>query len=358
MLPFMLINPGYVILRRHSIASGLWRMHALDGTEKQFVDEMIYCYGKPGEMLGQLAWRGLWGEPFERKFPALRLIGEGALFVSTLDAWVLDMARNESVIEEYSILPIPGEEGKASLEKKNRSRYVTFFSKKYPLRIDEILKAFGYLASGPGEIKLTVISDEENENELKKKIIKQKSDDFTDILIPSDPAAVDKELERCQALIFIEDPAMPVEAAPVYKAVMKKCLPVLSDIPQRLNLPDKPFPKISFHDPVNDLISLLESIKDKNLAGLCASGVKSWKKTCRAGASFQMKENESSFSNILLASVERALEVKSDFSYPIDYPSHLTQYKEKLAGHIYDRLEGFDVTDDIKDAVSFIVGKR
>gem|GEM_PF-6390591 len=356
MLPFVFTHPGLVVLRRYSIATDLWRMHTLDSTEEDFISEMIFNYGRIGEMVGQLMWRKMWGEALERKYPMFLLLAEGSLWVSAFDDWIVSGVRGESASERLSLLPPPFEPV-TKPEDNDRLNLITLYTEEHPLLLGDIAEAAGDLVGEQNSTGLTVISDEHYADDAKKILSKNKMSKSCTVLVPGKKGEIEKAFKEADLFLFLEDPAYPTEVLPLYFAASTGCTSVVTDTRARLDLPEDTFPRYRFRDRKKGLLSLLRNISEtsKKAKSLNEKTVKWYKKLSKAAGADGINPF---FTDEICKTAACAIAGKSGWSRPVDYPAHLHDYSSRLEASIRDRLEGFPASEKIDEAIRFIINSK
>jgi len=358
MAPFLLVNPGLVILRGVSFAESIWRMHTLDGTEQDFVDEMAYCYGKEGILLGNLMWRGMWGEQLERKFPMLRLPADSSLIVCGFEPWILEKVKKESAGNDCPLLPPP------FLYRPKKKTHpwslLSFYTENYPLQIDVILSSVREITAAGFELHLTIVTDDENKTEVTRLIESNCLESIAEAVIPATSAEIDELFSASHILLFIEDPAAPVEGLPVMAAAAAGCAAVLTDSLSRLGLPESAFPKFRFREKTKGLFEIIKNLLEK------PEELERFSSNARAH--FFPNRNISSsdtpnsrtinptFSTAFKNMVIFGIETAKKHTYPIGYPNHLQGFRKRLFSSLKERLSDFPASKDIDEAIEYIIG--
>ena len=356
MAPFLLSNPGMVIIRDMSFGENLWRMHTLDGSEQDFINEMVYCYGKSGILLGNLMWRGLWGEQLERKFPLLKIAAHGSLSVCGFDPWLIDRTAKESVFGEIKLLPSPYIYYPS--EKTSPASILTFYTDDYPLLIDKAVSASRELMSLGTDFRLTVITDGRNREKTEKLLENQGLMSIAQVVIPADPAELDSIILKSSIMLFIEDPAAPVEYLPAVAAASASCAVVLTDSLTRLSFPDSAFPKFRFSGKTESLFGIIKNLLT-NQDSLIKYGNGARKFFFGDPPKQNGKETKSvnpAFVKTLEAAVSEAMTTAGSFRYPIGYPEHLYNYDKRLLASMKEKLDGFPVSEEIERTLESVIG--
>lgn len=358
MAPFLLIYPGLVILRDVSFTESIWRMHTLDGTESDFVKEMAYCYGKEGILLGNLMWRGMWGEQLERKFPMFKLLADSSISVCGFDPWIIEKIKKEAAADHYSLLPAPFF-FPASNKKKSLS-FITLFSQAYPLQIDVVLKTLREASASGMKLHLAVITDDENQKEMDGLIKSNRLEGTAEAVVPASPAEIDGLLAGSQVLLFIEDPAAPVEILPVMAAASAGCAVVLTDSFARLNMPAAAFTKFRFREKAKGLLGIIKSLNEKpeSLSRFSeADGDYFLPKTDASAKGSNSKIVNPAFSAVFKETVHSALKMVRQHKYPVGYPDHLHDFQKRLASSMKEKLSDFPESKDIDKTIQFVIGQ-
>jgi hypothetical protein len=358
MAPFLLVNPGLVILRAVSFAESIWRMHTLDGTEQDFVDEMAYCYGKEGILLGNLMWRGMWGEQLDRKFPMLKLAADSSLIVCGFEPWILEMVKRESAGDDCLLLPPP-----FICQPKKKSQpwsLLTFFTVNYPLQIDVILSSVREINAAGFKLRLTIVTDEENKMEVTRLIESIRLESVAQAFVPAVPAELDELFSSSHMLLFIEDPAAPVEGLPVMAASAAGCAAVLTDSLSRFGFPESAFPKFRFREKTKCLFEIIKNLLEK------PEELERFSRNAREhffpNQDILSSDNSNSrtlnpaFSAVFKNAVTSGIEKSKNHIYPIGYPDHLQRFRKRLLSSMKEKLSDFPASKDIDEAIEYVIG--
>jgi len=358
MAPFLLVNPGLVILRGVSFAESIWRMHTLDGTEQDFVDEMAYCYGKEGILLGNLMWRGMWGEQLERKFPMLRLAADSSLIVCGFDPWILEKVKRESAGNDCALLPPPFLY--RPKKKPHPWSLLSFYTENYPLQIDLILSSVREITAAGFELRLTIVTDEENKAKVTRLIKSNCLESVAEAVIPVTSAEIDELFSASHMLLFIEDPAAPVEGLPVMAAAAASCEAVLTDSLSRFGLPESAFPKFRFREKTKGLFEIIKNLLEKpeELERFSRNAREHFFPNQDISSSYNSDSRtlnpvfSAVFKNTVISGIEKA----KKHIYPIGYPDHLQSFRKRLFSSMKERLSDFPASKDIDEALEYVIG--
>jgi hypothetical protein len=360
MVPFLLTKPGLLILRSTSFAESLWRMHTSDGTEQDFLDEMAYCYGKNGTLLGNLMWRGMWGEQLERKFPLLKLAAHSSIAVCGFDSWILDRAARESVYGENRLFPSPFIYND---KKKIRSpSLLTFYTNDYPLLIEIVLAAAREAIASNLSFNLTVVSDEENRTKATGLLAKERLESVARVLVPENSEMLDTLFTDSSIFLFLEDPAAPVEYLPVILASSAGCSCVMSDSMARLSMPDFVFPKFRYRDRTKGLLEIIGELllKPEKTAALVENAKRHFFPSSHlvssAGHGDKMKFMNPEFVDSLREAITFSIDAAGRHSYPLGYPDHLHNFRNRLLSSMKKKVSDFPPSKKIDESLEYVIG--
>ncbi len=349
MLPFLLIHPGYVILRTSSISGDLWKMHTQDGSEADFTEEMTFNYGKPGEMLAQLMWRGLWGDALERKYPSLRIIGESSLFVSAFDSWILDAVRGEADLSAYSLLVPPVMERKPA--KTKELKITSLHTSESPALVEQLINAAVEIRE-ENVLEVTVLCDETTYPQIERQVKERNAEKFIKPLKPENFDTINKTLESSSLFVHAADPAYPGETSPLIARTAGMLPIILMDTVQNLHLPDETFPRLSYTNFLSDFREIIEKIQPGGKrSGQLAREAGRYIKDSVAG------DDAGSLEAGLARDVAQSVKLKPEWRPPVDTPAHLKDYRFKLERNLREKLDGFPDVSVIEETVNFLLKK-
>jgi hypothetical protein len=300
----------------------------------------------------------MWGEQLERKFPMLRLAADSSLIVCGFEPWILQKVKRESARDDCALLPPP-----FLYQPKKKSQLwslLSFYTGNYPLQIDLILSSVCEITAAGFELRLTIVTDEENKAVVTRLIESKNLESFAEALIPAVSVELDELFSASHMLLFIEDPAAPVEGLPVMAAAAAGCSVVLTDSLSRLGLPESAFPKFRFREKTKGLFEIIKNLLEK------PEELDRFSRNARLhffpNQDISSSDNSDSrtlnpvFSAVFKNTVISGINKAKEHIYPIGYPDHLQSFRKRLFSSMKERLSDFPTSKNIDEAIEYVIG--
>jgi len=360
MLPYILIHPGLIVLRRSSITESLLKIHQIDKTYSDLREEMIYAHGEKGGMISELLVNNLWGRPLEVMFSSLKLLIESSYGIACFDPSVLKKALSVSRHDSFYPLVYPGHNNVTDNHKKDTAFTVSIcWHSNMDSNFEVLSNAVRELSLTQKKIMFKIISDENTAATINSSLTSPSVQNNCEIITPKDDEEVARVISDSDISLYLESPSYEISEENIYRSIHLGSLPIITDIQVRSHLPDNIFVKIDSRLPIKGIVESITAFsEDRKKINKRLQIMSKWMQSNSQGQT-QSRQNltmKDLFTQSFLGSIEKVLEIKKTWKYPIDYPKHLQNYKYKLTADLNKRLKELDNNVLIKKAINDLTG--